>query len=439
MNLIVSPSGPLIGECALPGDKSLSHRVALFAALAEGESRVQNFLRAGVTKAMLEALRNLGVEWRLEGETLIIQGKGPSGLRSPSAVLHCGNSGTTLRLLAGALAGANVSCILDGSPGLRLRPMRRIVKPLREMGVPIQAAPGDLAPLTIGVRAKGEPLRALELELPVASAQVKTTILLAGLGANGLTDLKEPGPSRDHTERLLANMGVEILCDPQIHRVRMKPPDRPLTPLNLTLPGDVSSGAFLIVAALILPGSDLLLKGIGLNPTRVGLLDALREMGAKIEIQRLREVHGEPIGNLRVQASQLSGIHVAGSLVVRMIDEFPIFAVAAATAQGQTVISDAEELRYKESDRISSLCQELGKIGVKIEEHRDGFVIEGGDRAHGGVRVSSHGDHRLAMALTVAGLAAEKPILVEGAEIIHESFPELPSILSGFGVEVASQ
>ena len=197
--------------------------------------------------------------------------------------------------------------------------------------------------------------------------------------------------------------------------------------------------AFLIVAALILPGSDLLLKGIGLNPTRVGLLDALREMGAKIDIQSLREVHGEPLGDLRVRASQLSGVHVAGPLVVRMIDEFPIFAVAAANARGRTVVSEAEELRYKESDRITSLCQELDKIGVTIEERRDGFVIEGGDRALGGAKVSSHGDHRLAMALTMAGLAAEKQVLVEGAEIIHESFPELPSILGEFGAEVASQ
>jgi len=436
MKLEINPAESLQGECTLPGDKSLSHRVALFAALAEGESRMENFLRAGVTQAMLESLSGLGVDWTLEGETLIVQGRGPSGLHSPMEALNCGNSGTTLRLLAGALAGANVSCILDGSEGLRARPMGRIIKPLREMGVPIQAAPGDVAPLRIESRAGDMPLRALEITLPVASAQVKTALLLAGLGAEGTTDLREPGPSRDHTERLLASMGVEIMRGPQDYRVRLDPPDAPLQPLNLSLPGDISSAAFLIVAALIVPGSDLLLKGIGLNPTRVGLLEALQTMEARIEIQNLTEVHGEPKGDIRIQASGLKGIRVEGPLVVRMIDEFPVFAVAAALADGQTVVSEAEELRHKESDRISTLCRELQSMGVNIKEKHDGFVIEGGLRPRGAVQVQSHGDHRLAMALTVAGLAAEEPTVVEGAEIIEESFPDFQAILRELGAEV---
>jgi 3-phosphoshikimate 1-carboxyvinyltransferase len=219
----------------------------------------------------------------------------------------------------------------------------------------------------------------------------------------------------------------------------MKPPNAPLLPLNLTLPGDISSAAFLIVAALIVPGSDLLLRGVGLNPTRVGLLEALQAMGARIEVQNAMEVHGEPKGDLRIQASRLQGIRVEGSLVVRMIDEFPIFAVAAALAKGETVVSEAEELRYKESDRISSLCHELGKMGVRIKERADGFVIDGGSRPEGGAQVASHGDHRLAMALTIASLAAEQPTVVEGAEIIQESFPELPTILGDLGAEVESQ
>jgi 3-phosphoshikimate 1-carboxyvinyltransferase len=316
--------------------------------------------------------------------------------------------------------------------------MGRIVKPLREMGVRIQAAPGEVAPLTLQSRSKDEPLQALEISLPVASAQVKTAILLAGLGAEGTTDLREPGPSRDHTERLLASMGVEIMRDPQIHRVRIKPPVNPLHPLNLNLPGDISSAAFLIVAALIVPRSDLLLKDVGLNPTRVGLLDVLKKMGARIEVHNLLEVHGEPKGNIRIQASDLKGIRVEGPLVVRMIDEFPIFAVAAALAEGRTVVTEAEELRHKESDRISSLCRELHSMGVKIEERPDGFVIEGGLQPKGGVHVGSHGDHRLAMALTVAGLAAEEPTIVEGAEIIEESFPDFPNFLQRFGAEVGS-
>ena len=437
MKLKINPAESLQGECTLPGDKSLSHRVALFAALAEGESRVGNFLYAGVTQAMLESLKGLGVNWTLEGETLIVQGRGPSELHSPKETLNCGNSGTTLRLLAGALAGANVSCILDGSEGLRTRPMGRIVKPLREMGVPIQAAPGDVAPLHIESRAGNIPLRPLEITLPVASAQVKTAILLAGLGVEGTTDLREPGPSRDHTERLLASMGVEIMREPQNHRVRLNPPEAPLRPLNLSLPGDISSAAFLIVAALIVPRSDLYLRGVGLNPTRIGLLDALRMMDANIEIQNLTEVHGEPKGDIRVQASELKGIHIEGPLVVRMIDEFPVFAVAAVLAKGQTVVTEAEELRHKESDRISTLCRELQRMGVNIDEKPDGFMIEGGLRPRGGVEVRSHGDHRLAMALTVAGLAAEEPTIVDGTEIIDESFPEFPTILRALGAEVA--
>ncbi|OGO15974.1 MAG: 3-phosphoshikimate 1-carboxyvinyltransferase [Chloroflexi bacterium RBG_16_48_8] len=436
MKLEVKPASPLRGECTLPGDKSLSHRAALLAALAEGESRIENFLQAGVTKAMLRALGGLGVVWRLEGGSLIVEGEGPSRLHPPKQALDCGNSATTLRLLAGALAGANVRCVLDGSEGLRSRPMGRIVKPLREMGVPLKAAPGDVAPIQLVARREGTSLRALAIDLPVASAQVKSALLLAGLGAEGTMDLREPGPSRDHTERLLASMGVEIVTEAQAHRVRLKPPDSPLRPLRLRLPGDISSGAFLIVAALIVPGSDLILRDVGLNPTRVGLLDVLRKMGARMDILAQTEEHGEPKGDLRVRASELQGLQVDGPVVVRMIDEFPIFAVAAAMAEGQTVVAEAAELRHKESNRISALCRELRSIGVAIEEMHDGFVIDGGRRLRGGVHVQSHGDHRLAMALMVAGLAAEESVVVGGVETIEESFPEFADILRQLGAEV---
>ncbi len=436
MKLEVKPASALRGECALPGDKSLSHRAALFAALAEGQSQIENFLQAGVTDAMLQALGRLGVDWTLEGETLIVEGKGPSALRTPKQVLDCGNSATTLRLLTGALAGANVSCVLDGSEGLRNRPMGRIVGPLREMGVPLKAAPGEVAPLRLEARAKGTSLRALAMDLPVASAQVKSALLLAGLGAEGTMDLREPGPSRDHTERILASMGVEIVVGPQSHRVRLKAPEHPLRPLKLRLPGDLSSAAFLIVAALITPGSDLILRDVGLNPTRIGLLDVLLKMGAQVEILAQAEVHGEPKGDLRIRASELQGVSVDGPVVVRMIDEFPIFAVAAAFAKGRTIVSQAEELRYKESDRISTLCGELRSMGVDIEEKQDGFSIDGGHRLRGGTHVQSHGDHRLAMALIVAGLVSDRPVVVEGAEIIDESFPDFPEVLRKLGAEV---
>lgn len=436
MKLEVRPASALRGECALPGDKSLSHRVALLAALAEGQSRIENFLQAGVTNAMIKALGDLGVDWRLEHGTLRIKGEGPCGLRSPKRALDCGNSATTLRLLAGALAGANVGCVLDGSQGLRMRPMARIIEPLREMGAPLMAAPGGVAPLQLEARAPGKSLRAIAIDLPIASAQVKSALLLAGLGAEGTMDLREPFPSRDHTERLLASMGVKISSGPQAARVRLTAPDQPLRPLRLRLPGDFSSAAFLIAAALIVPGSDLILREVGLNPTRTGLLDVLQRMGAQVEILARSEEHGEAKGDLRIRHSMLGGVNVDGSMVVRMIDEFPIFAVAGALARGCTKVSGAQELRHKESDRISSLCAELRIMGVQIQEQPDGFVIEGGARPRGGVQVDSHGDHRLAMALVVASLAAQEPVIVDGAEVIDESFPQFPDVLRQFGAEV---
>lgn len=436
MNLVLRHRVPLRGECRLPGDKSLSHRAALFAALAEGESRIENFLDAGVTRAMLNALRALGVEWELEGSVLTIRGRGASGLRPPEEVLDCGNSGTTLRLLAGALAGANAPCVLDGSSGLRARPMNRIVKPLQEMGVPIEAFHGGFAPLTLSRRTAGVPLRGISMSLPVASAQVKSAVLLAALGAEGTTRITEPGPSRDHTERLLKSMGVEIRSDAENLLVVLEPPSSPLKPLRLRLPGDFSSGAFLICAALLVPESDIVMRDIGLNPTRTGLIDALIDMGADIELQGTGEEYGEPRGDIRVRASKLHGTRIDGPLVVRMIDEFPVFSIVAAMAEGETVVCEAEELRFKESDRIAVLSVELKGIGVDIQERPDGFRIRGGNGLKGGVSVKSHGDHRLAMAFCIASLIAEQPIVLEDAEIIDQSFPEFSSHLIALGAEV---
>lgn len=436
MSLNLRTSAPLRGECRLAGDKSLSHRVALLAALAEGESRIENFLDAGVTRAMLDALAALGVEWELEKDVLLLQGKGPGGLRPPGEALNCGNSGTTLRLLAGALAGANVPCVLDGSPGLRTRPMDRIVKPLQAMGVPIEAARGGTAPLSLSRRPNGVPLDAISITLPVASAQVKSAILFAALGADGTTTIKEPGPSRDHSERLLKAMGVGIMRDANNLRVTLDPPAGPMRPLRLRLPGDFSSGAFLICAALLIPRSDIVIRDIGLNPTRTGLIDALIAMGAAIDSQITGESYGEPIGDLRVQASKLHGTRIDGPLVVRMIDEFPIFAIVAAMADGLSVVADAEELRFKESDRIAVLSKELKGIGVDIEEMPDGFRIRGRRKLKGGVSVKSHGDHRLGMAFCIASLIADEPILLEDAEIIDQSFPEFSRHLEELGAQV---
>jgi 3-phosphoshikimate 1-carboxyvinyltransferase len=444
--LTIFPGAALTGvvgaEQGLPGDKSLSHRAALFAAMAQGESRIDNFLVSGVTEAMLAALSALGVPWRLEGTTLVVCGV---GLRSTDGgcpvnegvTLDCGNSATTLRLLAGALAAWGAQARLDGSAGLRRRPMRRIVEPLQSMGVEIASNDG-CAPLAVS--AARLPLEPLDYSLPVASAQVKSCLLLAALSASGPTTLVEPGPSRDHTERMLRAMGVDVTntsLDERRWMTNLAPPQPlALSPIHMSLPGDISAASFLIVAALITPGSQIRLRQVGLNPTRTGLLDTLTEMGARLELTNLGEQAGEPVGDITVHSSRLQGVRVGGERVVRMIDEFPIFAVAAACANGETIVCEAEELRYKESDRISALGQELRRLGVEFNETPDGFIIQGGRPLRGG-QVQSHGDHRLAMSLAVSGLASSQPVQVDGAEMIHESFPAFVTVLRLLGASLS--
>jgi 3-phosphoshikimate 1-carboxyvinyltransferase len=441
--------GELLTQCkfSLPGDKSLSHRAALLGAMAEGESHFENFQVSGVTQALLESLEKIGVKWELHGHFLIVAGIGlnPEQYREKflSPVhLNCGNSATTLRLLAGALSAWRISAVLDGSPGLRRRPMDRIVKPLREMGMEIESSDG-CAPLIL--RASERPLMGIRYHLPVASAQVKSCLLLAGLTAVGETVLIEPGPSRDHTERMLKGMGVEIermlntskSNSHQSFLTRLAPPPSgALKPLKMKLPGDISASAFLIVAALIVPDSHILLPSIGLNPTRMGLIDVLQKMGADIQISNQSMQGGEPIGDLDIRYSDLHAVQVNGEQVVRMIDEFPIFAVAAAFANGKTIVSDALELRHKESDRISALSRELSSIGVQITEQPDGFEVIGGSILRGG-EVNPHRDHRLAMSLAIAGLASQKPVIVQDANIIAESFPNFLDILNYLGASVS--
>ena len=371
--ITVAPRRILKGSYSLPGDKSLSHRAALFAAMAERQSVVENFLVAGVTRAMLEALTALQVPWALDGTTLTVTSPGLRAWKSPQQAIDCGNSATTLRLLAGALAAAGIPAVLDGSSGLRHRPMGRIVEPLQQMGVPIQATPEHTAPLCLEARPTNQQLHALQYDLPVASAQVKSCLLLAALAANGETILREPGPSRDHTERMFASWGIPVHSSQiqnggqTLYQTQLTAPaNLQLSPIHGVLPGDISSAAFLIVAALITPGSEVRLPNVGLNPTRTGLLDALWAMGAQIEITAETNRFGEPAGDLLIRSSQLTGTRISGPLVVRMIDEFPAFAVAAAYAKGTTVVTEAEELRHKESDRISALCNELRFLGVEV-------------------------------------------------------------------------
>ena len=437
MFLTVHPGNPLTGEVELPGDKSLSHRAVLFAALAEGESRVENFLVSGVTRVMLDALAAMGVEWRLEGSLLRVQGRGLHGLRAPQQPLNCGNSATTLRMLAGLVAAAGIAAVLDGSEGLRKRPMERISEPLARMGVEIESDEGR-APLRIKARPAGQRLRALDASLPVASAQVKSCLLLAALASDGPGRLREPGPSRDHTERMLSSMGLRIANKGEQadgwYETSIEPSGAALRPLELRLPGDISSAAFLLVAGLITPGSAIRVRGVGLNPTRTGLVDVLQAMGGDLRVENLNDQAGEPAGDLVIRASRLRAAEVSGPLVVRMIDEFSAFGAAAAYADGCSQVRDARELRYKESDRISTLCHELGALGVRTEEYEDGFKVWGGQPAGGSA--AAHGDHRLAMAMTVAGLAARGAVQVAGAEMINESFPNFVEILRALGADL---
>jgi 3-phosphoshikimate 1-carboxyvinyltransferase len=453
MKLVVKPGQQLQGTIGihssfcLPGDKSISHRAALLSAMAQGDSIIDHFLVSGVTMPLLDALRMLGIDWELDGSTLIVHGRGLENWREPLRPINCGNSATTLRLLAGALAASGKAAILDGSSGLRRRPMGRIVEPLKQMGVRVEASSENTAPLQFTAQPGGQHLRPIYYTLPVASAQVKSCLLLAALAADGTTTLSEPGPSRDHTERMLKSMGVGIQFSnadqilkpvgtqnrPSENTVQITPPHPLLlTPLRLTVPGDLSSAAFLIVAGIITPGSEITIKDAGLNPGRTGLLDALRQMGAAIEISNLHDRSGEPVGDITVRSSAMTAIKVSGPLVVRMIDEFPAFAIAAAFAEGDTLVCDAQELRTKESDRISALCQELNSIGVQAAEMSDGFSIQGGNLPTGGV-VNPHGDHRLAMSLAIAGLAAKHGVEVLDAEIMDESFPGFIEILQQLG------
>ncbi|TET52743.1 MAG: 3-phosphoshikimate 1-carboxyvinyltransferase [Anaerolineales bacterium] len=437
--LKVEAGGALRGSVRVPGDKSISHRTLLLGALADGESHVRGFLRSGDCLATMACVQALGVEvvespsaspgipaGAASGD-LVIAGRGLRGLVEPKGPLDCVRSGTTMRLLAGILAGQSFECTLTGDPQLLRRPMGRIVEPLRRIGAEIEDSDGR-APLTI----HGRGLRSGDHVLAVASAQVKSALLLGGLYADGPTTVHQPGPARDHTERMLAAMGADIETDGLAVTLR---PTKSLSPLSLEVPGDFSSAAYLLVAALLVPGSEVTLEDVGVNWTRTGLLDVLVAMGSDVALEDEREQGGEPVADLIVRAGGLSGVEVCGDRVVRMIDEFPMLAVAATQARGTTVVRDAAELRVKETDRIATVVEELSKLGARIEGRADGFVVEGPTKLGGGT-VSSHGDHRLAMALAVAGLVADGEVVVQGAECIDDSFPGFVEVMVTLGAEL---
>ncbi len=425
----VSPPARLRGRIEIPGDKSITHRALMLNATAEGEARIDGFLDAADTRSTLECMRALGAEIQQPApDVLIVRGRGRAGLREASDVLDCGNSGTTIRLLSGLLAGLPFLSVLTGDGSLRGRPMGRIVQPLRALGARVSArADGTLPPLVIegGAIAGGQ-----RIETPVASAQVKSAILLAGLAAEGATTVAEPSRSRDHSERMLAAMGADVAVEGAT--VTLAPPASDLQAIDVRVPGDISTAAVWIVAASLHPDADVLLTGVGLNPTRAGLLEVLREMGADIQELETRSVGGEPVADLRVRSASLRGVRIGGDVVPRAIDELPLLALAGAVAEGETVIADAAELRVKESDRVATTAAALRALGAEVEERADGLAVGGGARLRGGL-VDAAGDHRLAMLGAVGALIAEGESAIDGADAVGVSYPAFWSDLERLG------
>lgn len=419
----VDPVSALEGHVAVPGDKSISHRAVLIGAICDGETRISGFGRSADTEATIAAVRALGVEVdEVDVDTLVVHGVGLRGLREPADPLDCGNAGTLMRLLPGILAGQEGRFELLGDESLTSRPMERVAEPLRRMGVNITTTDGH-APVVV----EGGPLQAIDYELPVASAQVKSAVLLAGLFAEGgETTVVEPLPTRDHTERLLELAGAWIERRPK--SVSVQAAER-LVLGEVEIPGDFSSAAPLLVAAAIIPGSQVTVHGVGLNPRRAGLLDVLERMGARVAVYNRRSIGGEPAGDVEVRASELVGTAVSPAEVPTLVDELPLFALAAGHARGESVVRGASELRVKETDRIEAVVEELRRLGAHIRATPDGFRVRGVPaRLRGGV-VDARGDHRLAMLGGVAGVSSRAGVEVRGAEAVETSFPGFFSVL----------
>jgi 3-phosphoshikimate 1-carboxyvinyltransferase len=422
--LTVTGGRPLRGRVRVPGCKGISHRALLFAAIADGRSTLRGLADGADVASTAACLDALGVRVKRSRDAVLVAGSGFAGLREAEAVLDCGNSGTTIRMLAGLVAGRDFLSVLAGDESLSARPMRRVLDPLAAMGATVDGrAGGALAPITI----RGGALRGIRHELATASGQVKTALVLAGLQARGTTEVVEPSPSRDHTERMLGALGVRLdRPDPRTVRVQAGEP----APFEIEVPGDPSSAAFFVVAACVVPGSDLVIERVSLNPARVAYLDILRSMGATIEVTVTGEEIGEPVGDVHVVAAPLHGADIAGDESI--IDELPVLAVAAAFAEGETVIHDAAELAVKESNRIGTVEQELTQLGIRVEPRPDGWVIQGG--APAGADLKSHGDHRIAMSAAVAGLGASGRTTVRGFGVVAISYPgfaaDLESVLA---------
>ncbi len=430
IDFTISPNGSLKGEIHLPGDKSISHRSLMFAALAEGETNIAGFLPGEDTLATAAALVELGVEVEQHSKTeLTVKGVGLHGLKNPSKAIDLGNSGTSTRLLAGILAGAGVECEIVGDASLMTRPMNRVVKPLQQMGANISAEDDGTLPLKIG---KANSLTALDYQCPVASAQLKSCLLLAGLYAEGTTVIHEPAVSRDHTERMLKAFGVEV--EQNALTVSLKG-NQTLKSTDINVPSDISSAAFFMVGALIAKDSHIILKQVGVNPTRAAVIDILKMMGGDIAITNEQFVGGEPVADIEVKSSQLKGIEIPEKFVPIAIDEFPAILVAAAVAEGETILTGAKELRVKESDRIKAMADGLRAIGIQLEEYDDGMVVEGGIIKGG--TVDSLTDHRIAMSFSMAGLVSEQPIHILDCNNVATSFPNFVELATQAGLSLS--
>lgn len=429
---LAQPGGRLSGRVRVPGDKSISHRSIMLGSLAEGTTEVQGFLEGEDALATIQAFRDMGVV--IEGPhhgRVTVHGVGLHGLKTPPGPIYLGNSGTSMRLLSGLLAAQPFDTTLTGDASLSKRPMNRVAKPLREMGAVIETGPEGRPPLTIR---GGQKLTGMHYDMPMASAQVKSCLLLAGLYAAGETSTTEPAPTRDHTERMLRGFGYPVDVEGATARVES---GHKLSATSIEVPADISSAAFFLVAASIAEGSDLTLEHVGINPTRTGIIDILKLMGADITLENQREVGGEPVADIRVRSAQLKGIDIPEDLVPLAIDEFPVLFVAAASAEGRTVLRGAEELRVKESDRIQVMADGLLALGVKCEPTPDGIIIDGG--SYGGGEVWSHGDHRIAMSFSVASLRAGAPIRIHDCANVATSFPNFLGLASGAGIRVAEE
>jgi 3-phosphoshikimate 1-carboxyvinyltransferase len=414
---LITNKSSLNGEITVPGDKSISHRAVMFGSISNGITKVENFLPGEDCLSSISCFRKLGVEINQNGSHVTIVGKGMKGLKEPDGVLFVGNSGTTIRLMMGILSGLPFKAVLEGDDSIAKRPMTRVTVPLSKMGAKITGRNhGEYTPLTV----IGQKLSGITYELPVASAQVKSAVLLAGLQAEGSTTVIEPIKTRDHTERMIKRFGGVVDHDAQKITVSG---GQELKGTNIKVPGDISSAAFFLAAGAITSGSDIMLRNVGLNPTRTGIVDVLLDMGADITIEQYDESASEPAGDIRIKYSNLKGTIIEGELIPRLIDEIPIIALLAAHAEGRTIIKDAAELKVKETNRIDTVVNELRKLGANIEATEDGMIIEGSSELKGGT-VSAHGDHRIGMMLAIAALVSTGDVYLEESESVAVSYPD---------------